>query len=228
MLEQEAAKRGVDSDPKVAAQLALDKTNIAAAYALQKVAPKPTDAEVKAEYAAERQKFVAVPVSHIVISCEQSQIPPKSGQVISCAEAGRKAAAIAARIHGGAKFADLARSESDDVNSGANGGALGNLGRGQLPPEVEQVIFALKPGEVSPPLRTQYGIHLFMTGTPVAQPLEEVRPMLEQTMRQRQLEQTLARMRAAARVDFDPKYFGPPPPKPQAPGVQSPATTTSR
>ncbi|MEO8036922.1 MAG: peptidylprolyl isomerase [Acidobacteriota bacterium] len=219
IMAQEGRRLGVEADSKAAAQMAMDKTNIAAAYALQKVAPKPSEAEVRAEYAREKQRFGGVPVSHIVISCEQSQIPPKSGHVIPCTEAMKRAGALLGRLRGGASFAALARSESDDTSSGANGGLLGTLGRGQLPPEIEQVVFALKPGEVSAPLRTQFGVHLFMTGQPVAQPFEEVRPALEQSMRQKKVEETLARMKRAAKVELDSKYFGPEPKGAPLPGL---------
>lgn len=219
VLEQEGKRLGVDADPLVSAQLAMDRTNIVANYALQKVVPPPSAAALRAEYEKQKQRFSALPLSHILISCEASPIPPRSGRKISCDEAGRKALALAGAIKSGTRFQDIARSESDDTASAANGGMIGNVTRGQLPPDVERTVFALQPGQVSMPVRTQYGVHIFEAGAPAAQTLEEVKPALEQSMRQRQVEEKLNAMRKAAKVDYDPKFFGPPPTGMAAPGM---------
>lgn len=59
----------------------------------------------------------------------------------------------------GADFAQLAMTFSND-GTAANGGDLGWFGTGQMVPEFEQAAFALKPGEYSQPVKTQYGWHI--------------------------------------------------------------------
>jgi peptidyl-prolyl cis-trans isomerase D len=63
-------------------------------------------------------------------------------------------------IGGGAKFEDVARRESADSVSAANGGDLGKAPRGQYVAEFEKALDALKPGELSAPVLTPFGYHL--------------------------------------------------------------------
>ena len=66
---------------------------------------------------------------------------------------------IAQEIAAGGDFADLARRHSTD-GAAASGGSLGWFGRGVMVPEFEAAVAALAPGEVSGPVRTQFGWHL--------------------------------------------------------------------
>ncbi len=61
---------------------------------------------------------------------------------------------------GRADFASLARQYSEDPGSGAQGGDLGFFRRGELAPEFEATALALRPGELSDPVETDFGIHL--------------------------------------------------------------------
>ena len=64
------------------------------------------------------------------------------------------------RIRGGEDFAELARTYSDDKSSGERGGDLGWVSPGMLVPPFEQAMNALKPNELSAPVKTQFGWHL--------------------------------------------------------------------
>lgn len=72
-------------------------------------------------------------------------------------------------------FAQIAREKSTDTGSGAQGGDLGLIQKGQMVPEFERAAFALKDGQISQPVKTQFGWHLIMvkdvsaTTTPFAQ-----------------------------------------------------------
>jgi peptidylprolyl isomerase/peptidyl-prolyl cis-trans isomerase D len=68
--------------------------------------------------------------------------------------------AIREEIEHGAAFEDLARVESQDEGTASRGGNLGEFGRGRMVPEFDEVAFALAPGTVSQPVRTQFGWHL--------------------------------------------------------------------
>lgn len=64
------------------------------------------------------------------------------------------------RVLKGEKFSTLAVLYSQDPGSAQAGGDLGFFGRGEMVPEFEGVAFKLKPGEVSPVIRTKYGYHI--------------------------------------------------------------------
>jgi peptidyl-prolyl cis-trans isomerase D len=70
------------------------------------------------------------------------------------------ALALRNEIIGGAKFEDVAKRESADTVSGANGGDLGRGGKGRFVAPFEQAAYALKVGEISQPVLTQFGYHL--------------------------------------------------------------------
>ncbi|HEX2721818.1 MAG TPA: peptidyl-prolyl cis-trans isomerase, partial [Gemmatimonadaceae bacterium] len=64
------------------------------------------------------------------------------------------------RIVKGEKFEDLAKAESSDSASAANGGFLGRGGRGRFVPQFEDAAYALPAGELSQPVLTAFGYHL--------------------------------------------------------------------
>jgi peptidyl-prolyl cis-trans isomerase SurA len=81
-------------------------------------------------------------------------------ELVSEAEARRKIALLRQRIIQGENFADLARLNSDDTASAQRGGDLGWIVPGDLVPEFERAAAALKPGDISEPVRTAFGFHL--------------------------------------------------------------------
>ncbi len=89
-------------------------------------------------------------------------------------EALKKQLDAAAADKKAALFADLAKANSE-CPSGANGGDLGEFGHGQMVPEFEKAAFALNVGDISEPVKTQFGYHLVMTTkkTPAADGKEE-------------------------------------------------------
>lgn len=70
-----------------------------------------------------------------------------------------EAEALRARVTP-ANFADLARTESTDTGSATGGGDLGIMQEGQFVPEFEEAAFALKDGEISDPVESQFGFHI--------------------------------------------------------------------
>jgi peptidyl-prolyl cis-trans isomerase D len=76
------------------------------------------------------------------------------------AAAKKKAEAIAEKVRAGADFGSVAAAESSDPGSKNKGGDLGLVKRGQMLQKFEEALFAMKPGELSPPVETEFGWHL--------------------------------------------------------------------
>lgn len=152
------------------------------------VANAVDEAKVKASYDAQVGAFKPVPefkTAHILVDSED------------------KAKALKAEIDGGKDFAEVAKANSSD-GSAASGGDLGWFGVGQMVPEFEAAVVALEVGQVSEPVKSQFGWHLIKLDdkretTPPA--LDAARPDIENQLRQEALEAKLAELRAAATID---------------------------
>ena len=85
---------------------------------------------------------------------------PRAVTAADTAAAKAKAEALRQEILKGAKFEDVARRESADSASGAQGGDLGARGKGSYVPEFEKAAYALPVGQVSEPVQSPFGFHL--------------------------------------------------------------------
>ncbi|MBN1585483.1 peptidyl-prolyl cis-trans isomerase [Candidatus Uhrbacteria bacterium] len=81
-------------------------------------------------------------------------------QKLGYALIGERVDSVREKIEDGGDFGALASEYSDDTASAANGGDLGWFGRGEMVPEFESAAFSMEPGEVSPPIKTQFGYHI--------------------------------------------------------------------
>jgi len=208
LLEQEARKLGLANEPKVAGLLSVERMNVLAAAAAEKLMENPSDEAVRSFYAKNKNQFESVDLSHIVIAYAGSMVAPRNGgKPLSEEEALNKAMLIDQQLKHGADFATLARKVSDDKGTADRGGALGPFSPGMLPPEIESKVLALKVGEISEPLTTRYGIHIFKVTARTSAPMEQVRAGISQQIRQEGIFNQVQAMRRAAKVEFDPKFF---------------------
>lgn len=104
------------------------------------------------------------------------------------------------RLSAGEDFAELAKEYSDDPGSKDAGGELGWFARNQgLVPEFEEAAFKLQPGEVSPPVLTQFGYHLIEVEE--RDPARELDPYTIQQKQYEAYQAWLTALRDAATVD---------------------------
>ena len=138
-----------------------------------------TDEDVRAFYEKNQQKFKqeeAVRASHILILADEK-----------ADEATRKKAraqieAVLKRARAGEDFAALAQAHSQD-GSAAQGGDLDFFTRGRMVPPFEQAAFALKVGDISDVVTTQFGYHIIKATDRRGEetvPLEQVRPQVKE------------------------------------------------
>ena len=143
-----------------------------------------TEEELRAAYEEERERFQTTEerrARHILIEVADGQ-----------EDAARAAAeSVAARLRGGEDFAAVAAEVSADAGTKAQGGDLGWIGRGMLVGPFEDALFAMQVGEVSAPVRTEFGFHVIRLDELRAgelQPFEAVREELAAETRTRRAE----------------------------------------
>ena len=221
MLAAEGMKGGLDKDPDVVRQLSLMRENLVANAQLQKLEKSITVSEedLKKQYEAKKGEYEQVGARHILVAFKGSPAAQAGKPELTEEQAKAKAEELRKKIVGGASFEEVAKAESDDTGSGANGGALGEFGRGQMVPEFEKAAFEAKVGDITPVIRTQFGYHIIKVDSHGHTPFEQVKPTMERTARQEALQARLDAMKSAAKPTFNETYFGPatPPAPPEAP-----------
>lgn len=216
LLEQEAARLGVADDPEIRRQLDMSNAQVLAVRALQKLVQPKVEQMVREEF--EQEKKDAIELWQIAVAYTGGQYPVRDGSQRSPEVAYQKAAAIGAAVRHGSDFGELARKESDDPQSAANGGSLGAIRREMLPPEIASALAAIKPGQISNPVRTPLGVHIFRYQQPT---LESMRPALQQRAQQRAMQETMESLQKQAKIEYEPSFF---PPAPTQPGGKLPGT----
>ena len=150
---------------------------------------KPADSEIAAEYEKRKDEMIVpeqVNAQHILIAVKPGGDP----KVDADAAAKAKAETIAARARvPGADFAKLANENTDDPSGKTNGGQLPPFGRGQMVPEFDAQVFAMEPGEIRGPIKTQFGYHIIKFNSKTTErtrSLAEARPQLMAELSEKQ------------------------------------------
>ena len=188
---QEAQKRGLDASEDYKAQMELARQTILirelfADY--QKKNPV-TDAEIKAEY----DKFAAANggkeyrARHILVEKEED------------------AKKIIADVKKGAKFDELAKKQSKDPGSGANGGDLDWAGASSYVPEFSQAMVKLAKGQMTDVrVKSQFGWHVIRVDDirDASLPkLDDVKPQIAQALQQQKLAKFQEELRGKAKIE---------------------------
>jgi peptidyl-prolyl cis-trans isomerase D len=118
-------------------------------------AVRVSDDEIRAYYDTHKKAFERPGRAKVSIL-----IIPRSVTAADSAAVRARALALRARVLGGEKFEDVARAESADSVSAAKGGALGSGPKGRFVAPFETAAYALKTGEISQPVLTQFGYHI--------------------------------------------------------------------
>jgi peptidyl-prolyl cis-trans isomerase D len=141
------------------------------------------DADIQAFYDQNIQQYqtpAQVRASHILLKLEgkdEKQVQALAEDVAAKAKAP------------GADFAALAKQYSEDESNNTTGGDLDYFGRGRMVAEFEQAAFAMKPGEISNPVKTAFGFHIIkvVDSRPDAtRPLADVRAEIEDQLKWQQ------------------------------------------
>ncbi|MBI3989087.1 MAG: peptidylprolyl isomerase [candidate division NC10 bacterium] len=195
LLVQEAEKRKIGDRPEVVEQAKeFRKRLLLQTLVNEEIGSKITvdDPEVEAYYKTHPEEFSneRIRAKHILVETEE------------------EAKKVMTRLKK-EKFEDLAKEVSLDKASGASGGDLNYFGRGQMVPEFEKVAFALKVGETSGIVKTQFGYHIIRlmdrkTSEPTS--FEQVKDRLKQKLlnekQRKQFDEWLASLKEEAKIQI--------------------------
>ena len=207
LLEQEAHRAGLDEDPKLAGQLAAQRTDLLADAAADKLIGQPTQQQVEEFYNKNKERFETIDLSHILVAYAGGMVPPRAGSAPPETDAMNRALAIWAELQKGEDFATAAKKYSDDTGSARRGGELGPVAHGMLPQELEGRVFQIPIGKFSSPIPSRLGIHIFRVNSKGIRPLAEIRAGVTQRVRQQNMFDRVEVLRKNAKVDFDEKFF---------------------
>jgi peptidyl-prolyl cis-trans isomerase C len=209
----EARKRRLDSTPAAKVQAFLQEQSLLAGLLYQQMleANKPSEEASKAWFDTHKGDYEQAKARHILIRFKGSRVPVKPNQQdLSEEDALAKTKAIRERLVGGEDFAAVAKAESDDTGSGANGGDLGSFGHGRMVPVFEQAAFTLPIGEVSQPVKSPFGWHLIQVQDRTAKNFAEVKAEIEKRLQTEGAQKAMQAFKNSAKPVLDETYFGKP------------------
>lgn len=197
LLLLEARKNLYETEAEFKAQLAKFKENLLTSYAMEKALSAVTvsDKDVEDFYNNNSERFMGeetVSASHILVATEE------------------EAREIYGRIASGeSSFEEEALAHST-CPSKANGGNLGEFGRGQMVPEFDVAVFEMNVGEItSEPVKTQFGYHLIKLNekneakvTPLDEIREELKNVLLDEKKQKAYESKINQLQILFPVDY--------------------------
>ena len=133
-----------------------------------------SDEEAKKFYDDNSKAFTELEASHILAAYSnnprQAEAPTKEQEEAAL----KKIQDVHKKLKDGGKFEDLAK-EHSDCPSKDKGGSLGKFHKGDMIPEFEQALLTMKPGQISEPVKTQFGYHIIKAGEIKVVPFEEAK-----------------------------------------------------
>lgn len=197
LLAQEGTKLRLDQEAEVQAQVRIRTKDVLARSVVNKYVTERssiTEEAIRKHYEATKNEYTVgeqVTASHILVKTES------------------EAQAVLKDLKQGKDFADVAKARSLD-SSAPQGGDLGTFGPGDMVPDFEKAAFALKVGDISAPVHTQYGYHVIKVTQRIparTRPLDEVKEDVRNALISRYIDTLLDNLRRTAKVQIvNPEY----------------------
>jgi len=220
-MAQEARKRKLDESAEVKQMMAIQADSFLANTLAKRISDEThfTDLDLRGYYDSHKGEYEEAQGSHILIRFKGSTVPLKPNEKdLTDEEALAKAQDIRKKILAGADFTTLAKAESDDTGSAAKGGELGTFKHGQMVPPFDQAAFSVPIGEVSEPVKTQFGYHIIKIASRNSKPFDAAKAQIEKDLKPKMAKDSLEQLKAHTPVKLNDAYFGP-----EVPGGPPPA-----
>jgi peptidyl-prolyl cis-trans isomerase C len=189
LVSQAANSSKLGDDPEFQRRLAFLRNKMLMGLQLQREAKGTVTAEAEQQLYDEAVKSQAaqeeVRARHILVETED------------------EAKQIVEQIKGGADFAALAKEKSKDPGA-ADGGDLGYFTRDQMVPEFADVAFKMYPGQLSNPVKTQFGWHIIKVEDKRQKPVPEldaIKDQLDAYLMQRAQRDYIGKLRQTAKIE---------------------------
>ena len=189
LVTQAAEKKKLADTPDFKRRLAFLRNKLLMGYGLQDEAKSALTDEAMRQVYEEAVKSVGgqeeVHARHILVETEE------------------EAKAILEALKGGADFATLAKEKSKDPGA-ADGGDLGYFTKEQMVPEFSEVAFKMYPGQLSNPVKTQFGWHIIKVEDKRAKPVpefEKVKDQIEAFLIRKAQTEFVAKLRQGAKIE---------------------------
>jgi peptidyl-prolyl cis-trans isomerase C len=190
ILAQAASAKKLETSPEYVSRLAYAKNKVLMETLLNDITKTAaTEAEMKKLYdesVAKMQPEEEVRARHILVKTEA------------------EAKDVLAKVKGGADFEKLAREISIDPSAKANGGDLEYFTKGQMVAEFSEAAFKLDKGQVSEPVKTQFGFHIIKVEDKRTKPLpkyDEVKEQVQAFVVRKAQAELIMKLRTEAKIE---------------------------
>ncbi len=201
LVAKAAEDKKLDQTDEFKRKLAFDRKKLLMSDLMESAAKEAvTDAALQKVYddaIKQMGKQEEVHARHILIRA-------KPGDEKESEAAKKKIEAIIAKLKSGEDFVKLAKEETQDPSGKANGGDLGYFTKDQMVPEFSKVAFDLKKGEISGPVKTQFGWHVIKVEDKRIKPppkFEAVKDQLVNYVQRKAQADLVQKLRAEAKIE---------------------------
>jgi peptidyl-prolyl cis-trans isomerase C len=214
-LARDAEKAQLDQASPAHEQLEYYRMRILAEAELEdaKRQIKISPAEARQYYDTHREKYKEVTLKAIMLTFSDKAVAASSSTSPNWRtedEAKSLAAKLLADLRGGADFVKLVAQYSDDANSKAKSGDFATIrGSDNIPEQIRSVVMALKPGDVSEPVRQPNAIYVFRAEAVSYKPFEQASDEIFAQLQRDRYAQWMDQTNRNAKVEFkSPAFFG--------------------
>jgi peptidyl-prolyl cis-trans isomerase C len=201
LMSQAAEAKKMGDTPEFKRKLAFNREKLLMEQLLQKAGKEAlTDKamhDVYDEAAKQMGQEQEVHARHVLIRAA-------AGDDKASKEAEDKIKAIIVRLKKGEDFAKVASETTEDPSGKANGGDLGYFSKEQMVPEFSDTAFKLDKGQISEPVKTQFGWHVIKVEDKRVKPVppfDEVKPQIENYVQRKAQAELVTSLRASANIE---------------------------